>query len=171
MDKRPKLNEVSPRLRRFARAQRHDMPSAEALFWEQVRGGRFRGAKFKRQVPIAPFIADFFCASAKLIVEIDGPVHETDEQRRRDEARDTWLSAQGVLVLRFSADLVLSNLGAVMDAIGATIEDRGFPSPASLREAPSPNPSRAWPTWADKSDLGQARDPVGGGLRRASALS
>ncbi|MFF8801188.1 MULTISPECIES: endonuclease domain-containing protein [unclassified Methylobacterium] len=138
MDKRPKLNEVSPRLRRFARAQRHDMPRAEALFWEQMRGGRFRGAKFKRQVPIAPFIADFFCASAKLIVEIDGPVHETEDRRRRDEARDVWLGAQGFAVLRFSTDLVLSNLGVVMDAIGAAIEDRGFPSPASLREAPSP---------------------------------
>ena len=151
MDKRPKLNEVSHRLRRFARAQRRDMPRAEALFCEQVRGGRFRGAKFKRQVPIAPFIADFFCASAKLIVEIDGPVHETDDRRRRDEARDTWLTAQDFRVLRFSTDLVLSNLGAVMDAIGAAIEDRGFPSPASLREAPSP--------------------AEGGGLRRASALS
>ncbi len=138
MDKRPRLNEVSPRLRRFARAQRHDMPRAEALFWEQVRGGRFRGAKFKRQVPIAPFIADFFCASAKLVVEIDGPVHETDERRWRDEARDAWLTAQGFAVLRFSTDLVLSNPGAVMDAVGAAIEDRGFPSPASLREAPFP---------------------------------
>ena len=151
MDKRPKLNQVSPRLRSFARAQRHDMTHAEAVFWEQVRGGRFHGAKFKRQVPIAPFIADFFCASAKLIVEIDGPMHETEDRRRRDEARDVWLSAQGFAVLRFSTDLVLSNLGAVMDAIGAAIEDRGFPSPASLREAPSP--------------------AEGGGLRRASALS
>ncbi|BAU92944.1 hypothetical protein MPPM_4339 [Methylorubrum populi] len=137
MDKRPRLNEVSPRLRRFARAQRHDMPHAEALFWEQVRGGRFRGAKFKRQVPISPFIADFFCASAKLVVEIDGPVHETDDRRRRDEARNAWLAAQGFLVLCFSTDLVLSNPGAVMDAVGAAIADRGYPSPASLREAPS----------------------------------
>lgn len=138
MDKRPKLNEVSPRLRRFARAQRKDMPRAEALFWEEVRGGRFKGAKFKRQVPIAPFIADFYCASARLIIEIDGPVHDTDDRRRRDETRDTWLTAQGFMVLRFSTDLVLSNLGAVMNAIGAVIGDRGYPSPASLREASFP---------------------------------
>ena len=138
MDKRPKLNEVSPRLCRFARAQRKDMPRAEVLFWQPVRGGRFKGVKFKRQVPIAPFIADFDCASARLIVEIDGPVHDTDDRRRRDEARDAWLTAQGILVLRFSTDLVLSNLGSVMDAIGGAIDDRGFPSPASLREAPSP---------------------------------
>ncbi|GJE26783.1 endonuclease domain-containing protein [Methylobacterium organophilum] len=151
MDTRPKLNEVSPRLRGFARAQRRDMPRAEALFWVQVRGGRFRGAKFKRQVPIAPFIADFFCASARLIVEIDGPVHEAEDRRRRDAARDAWLTGQGFLVLRFSTDLVLSHLGAVMDAVGAAIDDRGFPSPASLREAPSP--------------------AEGGGIRRASALS
>ncbi|MEE7457190.1 hypothetical protein MPAR168_23935 [Methylorubrum populi] len=137
MDERPKLNKISPRLRRFARAQRQDMPHAEVLFWEQVRGGRFHGVKFKRQVPIAPFIADFYCASARLIVEIDGPVHEAEERRRRDEARDAWLAAQGFLILRFLTDLVLSNLGVVMDAIGAAIADRGFPSPASLREAPS----------------------------------
>ncbi|MGE7152217.1 endonuclease domain-containing protein [Methylorubrum rhodesianum] len=138
MDKRPRLNEVSSRLRGFARMQRKDMPRGEALFWEQVRGGRFRSAKFKRQVPIAPFIADFYCASARLVVEIDGPVHEAEERRRRDEARDAWLNAQGFLVLRFSTDLVLSNLGAVMDAIGSAIEDRGYPSSASLREASSP---------------------------------
>ena len=137
MDKRPRLNEVSPRLRGFARTQRKDMPRAEALFWEQVRGGRFHGVKFKRQVPIAPFIADFYCAAARLVIEIDGPVHEAEARRRRDEARDAWLAAQGFLVLRFSADLVLSNLGAVMDTIGAAIADRGYPSPASLREAPS----------------------------------
>jgi len=138
MDRRPKLDDVSPGLRAFARGQRSDMPRAEALFWEQVRGGRFRGAKFKRQVPIAPFIADFVCASARLIVEPDGEPHEAPERTRRDAARDAWLTAQGFLVLRFPNDLVLVNLGSVTDAVGVAMEDRGFPSPASLREAPSP---------------------------------
>ncbi|WP_238231914.1 endonuclease domain-containing protein [Methylobacterium thuringiense] len=114
------------------------MPRAEALFWEQVRGGRFRSVKFKRQVPIAPYIADFFCASARLIVELDGELHETEERKNHDAARDAWLTSQGFLILRFPNDLVLGNLDAVMTAIGTAIEDRGFPSPASLREAPSP---------------------------------
>ena len=95
---------------------------AEAAFWRQARGGRFRGLKFRRQVPIAPYIVDFLCVSARLIVELDGAPHETEARRVRDAGRDAWLSAQGFRVLRFPNDLVLSDLGAVLHEVGAAVD-------------------------------------------------
>ncbi|MDO9428810.1 MAG: DUF559 domain-containing protein [Methylobacterium sp.] len=138
MDQQHKLNDVPPRLRSFARAQRQAMPRAEALFWEQVRGSRFKGHKFRRQVPIAPYIVDFLCTSARLVIELDGEPHETDARKTRDAKRDAWLAQQGFQVLRFPNDLVFSNLGAVMSRVEQALEQQRCPSPASLREAPSP---------------------------------
>ena len=133
MDQPPKLNDVPPRLRSFAREQRQTMPRAEALFRGQVRDGRFNGHTFKRQVPITSSIGDL-CSSARLVVELEGEPHETEARQRRD----AWLSRQGFQVLRFPDDLVLCNLSAVMKTNAAVIDQRGCPSPASLREAPSP---------------------------------
>ncbi|MCJ2035038.1 endonuclease domain-containing protein [Methylobacterium sp. J-068] len=138
MDQPPKLNDVSPRLRTFAREQRRLVTRAEALFWEQVRGGRCNRHKFRRQVPIAPYIVDFLCPSARLIVELDGEPHETEERKIRDAKRDAWLTAQGFQILRFPNDCVLDNLPAVMSQVEQAIDGRRCPSPASLREAPSP---------------------------------
>ncbi|GJD35569.1 endonuclease domain-containing protein [Methylobacterium aerolatum] len=115
---------VSPRLRDFAKAQRRERTKAEDLFWQQVRAGRFHGLKFRRQAPIPPFIADFLCPSARLIVELDGEPHETEERRRRDAKRDAWLKAQGFEVLRFPNEQVLMNLGAVLDRVGKAVDAR-----------------------------------------------
>jgi very-short-patch-repair endonuclease len=114
------------------------MTRAEALFWQQVRAGRLRGYKFKRQVPIAPYIVDFLCIAARAIVELDGPPHETTERRIYDVDRDAWLRGQDFTVLRFSNDMVLGNCQLVLDAALAAIEARLGPSPAPLRGAPSP---------------------------------
>ncbi|MCJ2011413.1 endonuclease domain-containing protein [Methylobacterium sp. J-076] len=115
---------VSLRLRDFAKEQRRLRTNAEDLFWQQVRAGRFRGLKFRRQAPVPPYIADFLCASVRLIVELDGEPHETEERRQRDAKRDEWLKAQGFDVLRFPNDLVLMNLGAVLDRVGEAVRAR-----------------------------------------------
>ncbi|AYO86206.1 DUF559 domain-containing protein [Methylobacterium brachiatum] len=113
----------------FAKGQRRERTRAEDLFWQQVRAGRFHGLKFRRQVPIPPYIADFLCASARLIVELDGEPHETDARRRRDAKRDAWLKGQGFEVLRFPNDLVLSNLGLVLDRVGEAVGARALSLP------------------------------------------
>jgi len=113
-----------PRLRAFAREQRRSYTRAEDAFWQQVRGSRFHSLKFRRQVPIPPYIADFLCASARLIVELDGELHETAARRLRDAKRDAWLKGQGFTVLRFPNELVLSNPDAVLEAVGAAIAAR-----------------------------------------------
>ncbi|SFJ06374.1 endonuclease domain-containing protein [Methylobacterium brachiatum] len=128
-DEGRRFDAISPRLRIFAKGQRRERTRAEDLFWQEVRAGRFHGLKFRRQVPIPPYIADFLCASARLIVELDGEPHETDARRRRDAKRDAWLKSQGFEVLRFPNDLVLSNLGLVLDRVGEAAEARALSLP------------------------------------------
>jgi very-short-patch-repair endonuclease len=122
--KRGVVNQVPMRLRHFAKGQRSMLTRAEALFWQQVRGGRFNGYKFKRQVPIAPYIVDFLCTGAKVIIELDGEPHEMREQ--------------GFVVLRFRNDRVLGNYDRVLAEVKQAIDARLPPSPAPLRGAPSP---------------------------------
>jgi very-short-patch-repair endonuclease len=100
--------------RDFARDQRREPTRAEALLWQAVRGRRFRNLKFKRQMAIGPYIADFCCFECRLIVEMDGEPHHDEQQRLHDVRRDLFLRGQGYLVLRFPNDLVLTGLELVL---------------------------------------------------------
>jgi len=135
-------NQVTPKLRSFAKEQRSIPTRAEDLFWQQVRAGRFHGYKFKRQVPIAPYIVDFLCAEARVIVELDGVPHDRPEQRTHDERRDAFLRSRGFRVLRFSNDLMLGNGNLVLDTVRQAIEAGNGPSPDLLRRPPSPAEGR-----------------------------
>lgn len=98
-----------------ARRMRKEMTPAERALWYALRNRRFMGLKVRRQVPIGPFIADFYCADHRLIIEADGIGHGS----LRDIDRDRWLSAQGFRVLRVANRDVLTNLPACLDAIAA----------------------------------------------------
>jgi lysyl-tRNA synthetase class 2 len=89
------------------------------VLWFRLRDRRLAGWKFKRQVPIDRFVVDFFCADAKLIVEIDGGQH--DQQRDRDAERTATLEAMGYLVLRFWNHDVMRNTDGVVEEILRTI--------------------------------------------------
>jgi very-short-patch-repair endonuclease len=95
------------RLLRLAREQRANNVNAEAILWRIVRDRRCAGHKFRRQMPLGGYIVDFVCLEQRLVVEIDGPSHRTEEQRLRDENRDAWLAANDFRVLRLSNDLVI----------------------------------------------------------------
>jgi very-short-patch-repair endonuclease len=110
--------------RGFAAQQRREPTRAEALVWHCLRAGRLDGWKFKRQVPFGPYVADFSCAEARLIVELDGRPHENPEQQARDAARDRWFERRGFTVLRLSNDLVLASIELAMEEIA-----RALPSP------------------------------------------
>jgi very-short-patch-repair endonuclease len=99
-----------------ARRLRRDMTVAEAVLWRGLRD-RGEGAKFRRQVPLGPYVADFVCIAARLIVELDGPPHDAADQRLHDSRRDAWLRSQGWRVLRFSNDLVIGGGDLVLDEI------------------------------------------------------
>jgi len=84
--------------------------------WKALRGRRLDAFKFRRQMPIGPYVADFCCPALRLIVELDGGVHSL--RTDRDAARDAWLTARaGFTVLRFENEAVLRNPAVVLEAI------------------------------------------------------
>lgn len=88
---------VDDRLQRLAKRMRREPACYEHKLWTLLRDRRLEGLKFRRQMVIGPYVADFVCLRHRLIVEADGPFHDAE----RDAARDTWLAAQGFRVLRF----------------------------------------------------------------------
>jgi very-short-patch-repair endonuclease len=122
--------------RAFAKQQRRLMTRAEEMLWNVLRAGRLDGWKFKRQVPFGRFVADFCCAQARLVVELDGAPHERPEQMVHDQSRDAWFAEQGFRVVRISNDLVLTSMELAIKRIRETLTT---PSPGSLRLPPSPS--------------------------------
>jgi len=112
---------------RQARALRRVMTTSEELLWRHLRGRGLSGEKFRRQVPIGPFIADFACLERRLIVELDGRPHEAPERQARDRHRDEFLTAHGWRVLRLTNERVIGG-AALLDII------------AALRPPPSSDP-------------------------------
>jgi very-short-patch-repair endonuclease len=86
----------------LARAFRRAPSATERMLWKLLRDRRLEGLKFRRQVPIGPYFADFVCFGCKLIVEADGPWHDP----LRDAERDRWLASQSFLVLRFTNGMI-----------------------------------------------------------------
>ena len=109
-----------------SRQLRRDSSFPERLLWGRLRGHRC-GLKFRRQQPIGPYVADFFCVAARLVIELDGRSHEGLEAQ--DKERQQYLERQGLKVIRFTNDGVLADLDGVMDVIVAECEARGTPSP------------------------------------------
>ncbi|MBZ9844761.1 endonuclease domain-containing protein [Mesorhizobium sp. CA5] len=114
---------VTPAKRNFARSMRRESTDAEDRLWQELRGRRLDNIKFRRQVPIGRFVADFLCAEAKLVVEIDGSQHA---ESRHDQERDAELKVRGFRVLRFWNDDVLKDLDAVCDTIIAYVRDESL---------------------------------------------
>ena len=100
---------------RRAREMRRDDTDAEARLWNALRAQRLGGWKWKRQVPFGPFILDFLCREAALVVEVDGGQHA--ERLAYDQRRTAWLRRSGPRVLRFWNSEVLANREGVCDSI------------------------------------------------------
>ncbi|NEX93646.1 endonuclease domain-containing protein [Caulobacter sp. 17J65-9] len=96
-------------LRRRARHMRAEPTSTEARLWALLRRGQLGGLKFRRQVPIGDYIADFACFTPKLVVEADGGAHRNPEY---DARRDAWFESEGFRVLRFRNDEALGDAAA-----------------------------------------------------------
>jgi very-short-patch-repair endonuclease len=94
-----------------ARAMRRAATDAELKLWLLLRDRRLAGAKFRRQAPIGPYIADFVCLRRKLIVEADGGQHL---ENKNDAARDQWLVREGYVVLRYGNNDILKNPEGVL---------------------------------------------------------
>ncbi len=101
----------------FARTLRRNATRAERRLWQGFRREQVAGFWFRRQVILGRFIADFACLEARVIVEVDGATHSTDEEIARDAARSAALAAQGFAILRFTNEGVYGNLDGVIETI------------------------------------------------------
>jgi len=90
-----------------ARRLRRNMTVAEEMLWRCLRGRGFEGMKFRRQIPIGPFSADFACIERKVVIELDGRPHEEPEQQEHDRRRDAWFADQAWRVLRLDNERVI----------------------------------------------------------------
>ncbi|MFN3779115.1 MAG: endonuclease domain-containing protein [Brevundimonas aurantiaca] len=105
-----------------ARQLRRSLTLPEVLLWQALRQRGLKGARFRRQHPLGPYILDFYCDAARLAVEIDGSSHEAPDQARHDARRTDWLSRRDVAVLRIPARDVLTDLPGVLERIGLRLE-------------------------------------------------
>jgi very-short-patch-repair endonuclease len=108
----------TPPLRRDrARGLRHSSTDAERILWARLRNRQVMDAKFRRQYQIGPYFADFFCLESKLVIELDGGDHDTDEQRSSDSGRTAYLESRGYRVVRFWNNEINENLESVIERI------------------------------------------------------
>ena len=107
---------------------RHSSTLAEKHTWHILRDRRTLGLKFRRQVPIDDFIVDFYCDELKLVIELDGDVHDRPRQKERDEGKDRKLMKLGYQILRFRNDLAINNPDALLEIVRSL-----RPSPGAAR--------------------------------------
>ncbi len=124
-------SKIAPLIQERAKELRRKQTDTEIKLWQQLRGRRFVGHKFRRQVPLGTFIVDFVCFERKLIIELDGgqhnPANEYEVQRRR------WLEQGGFRLVRFWDNEVFENLEGVLQVILNALSERDV--------SPSPSPS------------------------------
>ncbi len=116
-------------IRAWAREMRGRMTNAETLLWKLLRNRRVGDAKFRRQHPIGRYILDFYCDQKKLAIELDGSQHA--DAINYDKRREAWLNAQGIRVLRFWNNQVLTETETVAEIIYDALLS------AALADAPS----------------------------------
>lgn len=106
---------VRPEKRAFSRQLRREMTPEERCLWQQLRGKKAGGFKFRRQQVIDGYIADFSCAEAGLVVELDGGIHNL--QARFDQQRDAVLAARGLTVVRLPNERINNDLARTVDEL------------------------------------------------------
>ncbi len=142
--------------RSTARRLRLNATNAETTLWRHLKKLGTEGTHFRRQVPLGPYVADFACMTARVVIEVDGSQHGDELNKSRDEVRTRWLESEGYRVIRFWNNDIVQNAEGVLDVIYAAlygsrdIEPRPLkherhtrqdhPTPA--RSARRPSPSR-----------------------------
>ncbi|CAB5717687.1 Protein of uncharacterised function (DUF559) [Aeromonas hydrophila] len=101
----------------FAKRMRREATLAEQKLWLQLRDRRLAGVKFRRQMPIGPYIVDFISLEQRLIIEVDGAQHNEPAKRQYDGVRTAYLNQQGLRVIRVWNNDVLSRMEAVLELL------------------------------------------------------
>ena len=115
----------------FARLRRQMADEFERLMWQLLRNRQRCNQKFRREHPLGIYTADFYCVQAKLVVEVDGASHQSDEAQQYDSVRDQWMKEQGIRVLRFTCDQVERETQRVLAEIDKSLQENPSP-PAPL---------------------------------------
>jgi len=113
---------ISTNQRTRARSLRTNSTDAERLIWAALRGHRMNGVGFRRQTPIGPYIVDFVCHAANVVIELDGGQHFEAKHEKRDAGRDAFLASKGFRVLRFNNHDVMTNRQGVLETIATAVE-------------------------------------------------
>ena len=127
----------SPEAIEFARAERATANEFASTVWQWVRNRRIANQKFRREYPIPPYTADFCCVELKLILEIDGVEHFTEDGRQRDRVRDDFLESQGYRVVRIGGYDVLREPSLCLKRIEEEVKKRALENPSP----PAPLPA------------------------------
>jgi very-short-patch-repair endonuclease len=113
---------IAARLRSNARALRRNSTDAERILWSELRDHRLNGKGFRRQFPIGFFIVDFVCHAAKLVIELDGGQHYSDDGEKADARRSAMIEAKGFRILRFNNHDVMTNRIGVLESITTALK-------------------------------------------------
>ena len=114
-----KAHRIDPATTARARRLRKEAPFPERLLWGRLRGGQVGGLRFRRQHPVGPYIADFYCASAKLVIELDGVSH--DERATYDGRRTRFMESRGLRVIRFTDNEVVQDVDDVVYRVACEV--------------------------------------------------
>ena len=108
----------------FERAQqlRKVMTEAEEKLWKRLRNRKFEGLKFRRQHPVSRFIVDFYCHEKRLVVEVDGSIHDLQEVKERDEGREEELKNLGLNVIRFTNEEIEYDIDNVLNSLKMNVK-------------------------------------------------
>ena len=113
--------EFKRRMHGVARALRQNATPAEAILWQAIRNRQLDGRKFRRQVPIGAYIVGLYCASERLVIEVDGPIHESQQQA--DQLRQESIVELGIRIVRLRNEEVEGDLPAALDKIRRALHD------------------------------------------------
>jgi very-short-patch-repair endonuclease len=113
---------IHPAIRERAQEFRHPLTRAENFLWQVLRDRKLNGLKIRRQEPFGPYIADFYCHEARVIIEVDGPSH--DRSAEYDAIRTAWFEGLEIKVIRFTNQAIFNNIGEVLQEIAEVCESK-----------------------------------------------
>ena len=123
---------AKPHIFEKAKSLRKNMTGSELKLWEVLKGKRILGLRFRSQHPIDIFIADFYCHPVKLVVEVDGGIHKSSDQKEYDTGRTAELNDLGIVVVRFTNEEIEKDINYVINEI----EQNCIKHQSKLRQSP-----------------------------------
>jgi len=113
---------AKPSIFKLAKELRKNETEAERILWSKLSKNQIIGLQFRRQHPINIFIADFYCPKLKLVIEIDGSIHEISEYQDHDSGRSEFMNDFGITVIRFTNEQILNDLNGTVNQIECEVK-------------------------------------------------